>query len=100
MVKLTPRKWIENRSVKLVAEAPKQKDIQGDEIYIHYLLVEGRAACHHIYLNQEEYYLKSEDVIAGIYDMPWVEEKQEHEFPGLNDGEKEYLGDMSIRDKG
>ena len=52
MVKIMPRKWIGKRVIKLTEDEPKQEDIKGDEIFIRYILREGKyAACHHIYLD-------------------------------------------------
>ena len=91
MVKLTPRKWASTkRVIKIMSDEPKQEDIEGDEIFIRYLLREGIAACHHIYLDNEKHPLDTDLVIDPpgcpdqIYDMPWNEEKEEHEFPGLD----------------
>lgn len=47
------------------------------------MLRDGKAACHHVYLNNDEFPLETEEVIDSIYDMPWNEEKGVHEFPGL-----------------
>ena len=74
------------RSVIFTAEAPTKEEVDEnkDSIFSHYLLVEGKACCAHVFANFEKYPLKTEDVISGVFDMPWVASEGKHEFPGLD----------------
>ena len=83
MIKLKPRTWANDRLIKITKDEPDKKAIEGDEMIIRYLLRDGKAACHHIYLNNEAFPLETDKVIDSIHDMPWNEEKGVHEFPGL-----------------
>jgi len=74
-----------SRSVVFSADAPSEEEIKnsGDVIFIHYLLVEGKACCAHVYANFEKHPLRTEDCVAEVFDMPWDEASGKHAFPGL-----------------
>jgi hypothetical protein len=74
-----------SRSVVFCADAPSEEEIKnsGDVIFIHYLLVEGKACCAHLYANFEKHPLETEDCVAEVFDMPWDEANGKHAFPGL-----------------
>ena len=72
-------------SVVFAADAPSEEEVKnsGDVIFIHYLLVEGKACCAHVYANFEKHPLRTEDCVAEVFDMPWDEANGKHAFPGL-----------------
>ena len=89
LLKIETKKLTQNdtRSVVFADEAPttttredEAKD-DGGLIYVHYLLVEGKACCAHAYANFASHPLKYDDVVSDVHDLPWNEREGKHEFP-------------------
>ena len=89
LLKIEAKKLTANdtRSVVFADEAPTETCSREEEeeedalIYVHYLLVEGKACCTHAYANFASHPLKYEDVVSEVHDMPWNEREGKHEFP-------------------
>ena len=73
----------DTRSVVFADEAPPKRDtsITDGLIYVHYLLVQGKACCAHAYANFASHPLKYDDVVSEVHDLPWNEREGKHEFP-------------------
>ena len=85
LVKIETKKLTQNdtRSVVFADEAPPKRDtrITDGLIYVHYLLVQGKACCAHAYANFASHPLKYDDVVSEVHDLPWNEQEGKHEFP-------------------
>ena len=83
LLKIETKKLTQNdtRSVVFADEAPKRDTITDGLIYVHYLLVEGKACCAHAYANFASHPLKYDDVVSEVHDLPWNEREGKHEFP-------------------
>ena len=88
LLKIETKKLTQNdtRSVVFADEAPTtttREDEAKDDglIYVHYLLVEGKACCAHAYANFASHPLKYDDVVSEVHDLPWNEREGKHEFP-------------------
>ena len=75
----------DTRSVVFADEAPSKRDNTSSStdglIYVHYLLVQGKACCAHAYANFASHPLKYDDVVSEVHDLPWNEREGKHEFP-------------------
>ena len=85
LLKIETKKLTQNdtRSVVFADEAPPKRDtsITDGLIYVHYLLVEGKACCAHAYANFASHPLEYDDVVSEVHDLPWNEREGKHEFP-------------------
>ena len=87
LVKIETKKLTQNdtRSVVFADEAPSKRDNTSSStdglIYVHYLLVQGKACCAHAYANFASHPLKYDDVVSEVHDLPWNEREGKHEFP-------------------
>ena len=85
LVKIETKKLTQNdtRSVVFADEAPSKRDTSSTDglIYVHYLLVQGKACCAHAYANFASHPLKYDDVVSEVHDLPWNEREGKHEFP-------------------
>ena len=83
LVKIETKKLTQNdtRSVVFADEAPSLDAITDGLIYVHYLLVQGKACCAHAYANFASHPLKYDDVVSEVHDLPWNEREGKHEFP-------------------
>ena len=85
LLKIETKKLTQNdtRSVVFADEAPSKRDtsITDGLIYVHYLLVQGKACCAHAYANFASHPLKYDDVVSEVHDLPWNEREGKHEFP-------------------
>ncbi len=89
LLKIETKKLTQNdtRSVVFADEAPttttREDEAKDDDglIYVHYLLVEGKACCAHAYANFASHPLKYDDVVSEVHDLPWNEREGKHEFP-------------------
>ena len=85
LLKIETKKLTQNdtRSVVFADEAPSKRDTRSTDglIYVHYLLVQGKACCAHAYANFASHPLKYDDVVSEVHDLPWNEREGKHEFP-------------------
>ena len=86
LLKIETKKLTQNdtRSVVFADEAPTTREDEAKDdglIYVHYLLVEGKACCAHAYANFASHPLKYDDVVSEVHDLPWNEREGKHEFP-------------------
>ena len=87
LLKIETKKLTQNdtRSVVFADEAPTTREDEAKDddglIYVHYLLVEGKAWCAHAYANFASHPLKYDDVVSEVHDLPWNEREGKHEIP-------------------